>query len=175
MALVVFLRGVNVGGYRRFRPSLLAARLGDLDAVSIGAAGTFVVRRPVTMARLRAELVREMPFECEIAICRGEEIVRLISQQPFKRQPQRPDIVPFVSILSRRPRSEPGMPLHLPSRGRWLLTIVSRQDRFVCGMYRREMKAIGYLGTVDDLFGVPVTTRNWNTIAAIGKALGAAG
>jgi hypothetical protein len=34
------------------------------------------------------------------------------------------------------------------------------------------MKAIGYLGTLDRLFGVPVTTRNWNTIAAIARVLG---
>jgi hypothetical protein len=33
------------------------------------------------------------------------------------------------------------------------------------------MKAIGYLGTLDRLFGVPVTTRNWNTMTAIAKVL----
>jgi hypothetical protein len=33
------------------------------------------------------------------------------------------------------------------------------------------MKVIGYLGTLDRLYGVPVTTRNWNTIAAIGRVL----
>jgi hypothetical protein len=34
------------------------------------------------------------------------------------------------------------------------------------------MKVISYLGTLDRLFGVPVTTRNWNTIIAIAKVLG---
>jgi len=33
------------------------------------------------------------------------------------------------------------------------------------------MKTIGYLGMLDRFFGVPVTTRNWNTITAIGKVL----
>jgi len=33
------------------------------------------------------------------------------------------------------------------------------------------MKTIGYLGRVDKLFGVPVTTRNWNTIVAIVRIL----
>jgi uncharacterized protein (DUF1697 family) len=33
------------------------------------------------------------------------------------------------------------------------------------------MKVISYLGTLDKLFGVPVTTRNWNTIAAIARVL----
>jgi len=46
MALVVFLRGVNVGGHRTFRPSLLANELSDFDVVNVGAAGTFVVRNP---------------------------------------------------------------------------------------------------------------------------------
>ncbi len=33
------------------------------------------------------------------------------------------------------------------------------------------MKVIGYLGALDRLYGVPVTTRNWNTIAAIARVL----
>ena len=33
------------------------------------------------------------------------------------------------------------------------------------------MKAVGYLGSIDCLFGVPATTRNWNTITAIGNVL----
>ena len=46
MALVVLLRGINVGGHRAFRPKLLAGDLGRFDVVNIGAAGTFVVRKP---------------------------------------------------------------------------------------------------------------------------------
>jgi uncharacterized protein (DUF1697 family) len=42
MALVVFLRGVNVGGHRTFRPSILARELSDYGVVNVGAAGTFV-------------------------------------------------------------------------------------------------------------------------------------
>jgi hypothetical protein len=45
------------------------------------------------------------------------------------------------------------------------------EDRFVFGMYRRDMKVVSYLGKIDRLLGVPVTTRNWNTITAIAKAL----
>jgi len=33
------------------------------------------------------------------------------------------------------------------------------------------MKTIGYLGQIDKLFGVPSTTRNWNTIIAIVRIL----
>src|SRR3954471_6340665 len=126
MALVVLLRGVNVGGHRTFRPAILAGQLKPLDAVHIGAAGTFVVRQPVTRGQLRAELMRRLPFDAEIIICPGRAIVRLMSQNPFGRQPVRPDAVRFVSVLCRRPRTEPSMPLSFPSSGRWLLRILAR-------------------------------------------------
>jgi len=51
------------------------------------------------------------------------------------------------------------------------LKIIGRQDQFVLGLYRRHMKVIGHLGTLDRHFGVPVTTRNWNTITAITRVL----
>jgi uncharacterized protein (DUF1697 family) len=171
MALVVLLRGVNVGGHRTFRPTRLAEQLKHLDAVNIGAAGTFVIRRPVTRAKLRAELARRLPFDTETVICEGREFVRLMSQNHFAEQPVRPDVVRFVSVLSRRPRAAPSMPMRFPSSGRWLLKILARDNRFVFGVYRRHMKVISYLGTLDRLFGVPVTTRNWNTITAIARVL----
>jgi uncharacterized protein (DUF1697 family) len=171
VALVVLLRGVNVGGHRSFRPSALTGQLKHLDAVNIGAAGTFVIRRPVTRAQLRAELTRRLPFEAEIVICDGREIARLMSGSHFAGQSLRPDIVRFVSVLSRRPRSAPSLPVSFPSSGKWLLKILARDNRFVVGLYRRHMKVISYLGTLDRLFGVPATTRNWNTITAISKVL----
>ena len=104
-------------------------------------------------------------------ICQGREMVRLMSHECFAGQPVRPDIVRFVSVLSRRLRSTPSTPMRFPSRGKWLLKILGREGRFVFGVYRRHMKVISYLGTMDRLFGVPVTTRNWNTILAVAKVL----
>ncbi|GAC1458800.1 MAG: hypothetical protein PVSMB1_08700 [Gemmatimonadaceae bacterium] len=172
VALVILLRGVNVGGHRTFRPTALAEQLKHLDAVNIGAAGTFVIRRPVTRAQLRAELVRRLPFAAETMICQGREIVRLISRNPFADQPMRPGVVHFVSVLSKAPRSAPVTPLRFPARGKWLVKILARDNRFVFGVYRRHMKVISYLGTFDRIFGVPVTTRNWSTITAIARVLG---
>ena len=172
MALVVLLRGVNVGGHRTFRPSTLAQQqLKHLDAVNVGAAGTFVIRKPISRTQLRAELARLLPFDTQIMICEGRDIVRLMSEDPFAGEKVRPDIVRFVSVLSRRPRSAPSTPMVFPASGTWLLKILARENRFVFGLYRRHMKVIGYLGTLDRLFGVPATTRNWNTITAIAKVL----
>jgi len=171
--LVVFLRGLNVGGHRTFRPAKLAEQLRHLDVVNIGAAGTFVVRQHVSRTQLRAEISRRLPFDAEIVICQGHEIVRLLSQDFFAGRPVRPDVVRFVSVLARRPRSTPALPMSFPSRGRWLLTVLGRDDRFVVGLYRRQMKVIGYLAMLDRVFGVPATTRGWSTMTSIAEALDA--
>src|SRR3989304_357286 len=126
-------------------------------------------------AQPRPELARRLPFETESMICEGREIVRLMSQNHFADQPVRHDIVRFVSVLSKRPRSAPLTPMSFPSSGRGPLEIPARDNRFVFGVYRRHMKVISYLGTFDRLFGVPVTTRNWNTITAIARVLAGGG
>jgi uncharacterized protein (DUF1697 family) len=171
MALVVFLRGVNVGGHRTFRPSLLANELSDLDLVNIGAAGTFVVRNRISQAKLRAELAKRLPFETEIVICKGNDVLELQSANPFGGQAAGPNIIWFVSILAKSGRPLPSIPFSLPSGDEWSLKVLAIQYRFVLGLYRREMKAIRYLGQLDKLFGVLATTRNWNTITAIARIL----
>ncbi len=175
MALVVFLRGVNVGGHKTFRPAALARDLADLDVVNIGSAGTFVVRQAVTQAQLRAELARRLPFDAEVMICAGREIVGLLAPDRFVDQPAQPDIVRFVSVLAKSPRVAPPLSIQFPPTGEWLVKILAREGRFVFGVYRRHMKAIGYLGRLDSFFGAPATTRNWNTIAAIAKAVAQGG
>jgi uncharacterized protein (DUF1697 family) len=171
MALVTFLRGVNVGGHRRFRPSLLASQLKDFRLVNISAAGTFVVCGSVSQKRLRSELLQRLPFEAEVMMCTGEELTAAASNSPFDDKPSRSGIVRFVGILSERPQLSPSTPVCIPAKGKWLVRILSRHDRFLFGMYRREMKTISCLGKIDNLFGVPATTRNWNVIRAILKVL----
>ena len=168
MALVVFLRGVNVGGHKTFRPKLLAERLKHLDAINIGAAGTFVIRKPIPLKQLRAVFAKHLPFETMIAICHGADIDRLMAVKAYADPPPA-GITRFVSVLPNKlPRAKP---IRLPATGRWLVRVLGQHERFVVGEYRRDTKTIRYLGSLDDLVSVPVTTRNWNTINAIVKIL----
>jgi uncharacterized protein (DUF1697 family) len=175
MALVVFLRGINVGGHRRFRPSILAKELSGFDAVNVGAAGTLVVRRPGSGPKFRAELLRKLPFEAEAALCDGRDLLHLARQNPFGIEPAHPDMVRFVSILSKTGRCPEAIPFTLPPDGEWFVRVIASKQRFVCGVYRRHMKTIGYLGQIDKLFGAPATTRNWNTILAVVRILKSSG
>jgi len=171
MALIVFLRGVNVGGHRTFRPSILARELSDYDVVNVGAAGTFIVRKPGSRGKFRAELLRKLPFQAEVVLCEGRDLIRLETENPFGTEPSGPDIVRFVSILSRAGGLRATLPVTFPSDGEWLVRVIASNKQFVFGMYRRHMKTISYLGQIDKLFGVPATTRNWNTILAILRLL----
>jgi len=168
---VVFLRAVNVGGHNTFRPSVLARELGDYNVVNIGAAGTFVVRKAVSQEKFRRVLLHRLPFPAEVIICEGRTLGSLAADDPFAGEPSGPDIVRFVSVLSKRPGRLPPIPLQFPTEGEWVVRIIGCRDRFLFGLYKRQMRTISYLGRVEKLLGIPATTRNWNTITAILKAL----
>jgi hypothetical protein len=167
MALIVFFRGINVGGHRAFRPSVLAKELAGYDAVNVGAAGTLVVRKPGSRANFVAELRRRLPFEATIALCDSRDLIRLELDSPFAAEPTAVDVVPFVSILSEAGRTAVSLPITLPESGEWLVRIIGLQNRLVYGVYRRHMKTIGCLGQIDRLFGAPATTRSWKTILSV--------
>jgi len=170
MAIVVFLRGANVGGHRRFRPALVAKKLARFDTINVGATGPFVVREPGSVQKFRAALLRHLPFDTHVAICEGRDLLALEKSAPFDDETT--DVVRFVSVLAAPARKRlPKMPFGIPSDDDWYVKILGRKNMFVFGVYRRHMRTISYLGKIDTALGVPVTTRNWNTITAVSKIL----
>lgn len=174
MALVVFLRGVNVGGHRTFKPTILAKELSEYGVVNVGAAGTFVVHKAIPRAQFEAALRKKLPFETGIALCDAREFMCLKTEHPFGDKPPRADVTRFVSVLSKAGRLPVDVPFALPSETEWLVRLIGVRGRFVFGEYRRHMKTIGYLGRIDKLFEAQATTRNWNTVASVIRILEAA-
>ena len=173
MRWVVFLRGVNVGKANRCQPAAIARQLSRLGVINIGAVGTFVVREDVSESALRGAIAKKLPFKCEIMICPARDIIKLATKNPFTGQPSGEKITRFVSVLAKSlPLPLPlNLPHCLPSPDDWLLKIIAIQGRFVVGLYRRHMKAIGYLGKIEKLLGMAATTRSWNTIQKVVQIL----
>ena len=171
MRWVVFLRGVNVGKANRCQPAVIAKQLSRLGVINIGAVGTFVVRKDVSESALRSAMAKQLPFKCEIVICPARDITKLATKDPFSGQPAGDKITQFVSVLAKSLPLPLNLPHCLPSPDDWLLKITGIQDRFVLGVYRREMKAIGYLGKLEKLLGVPATTRSWHTMQKVVQIL----
>ncbi len=168
--LVAFLRGVNVGGHRRFRPSLLAKELECYDVVNVGATGLFVARGLVSREKFRAELLERLPFETHVAVCGACEILALEDSNPFANAPAA-DLVPFVSVLCAPANGLASMPISIPAKDEWYVRIEGRSGQFIFGFYRKHMKTISYLGKLDAALGVPVTTRTWRTIESVLRVL----
>jgi uncharacterized protein (DUF1697 family) len=171
MRWVVFLRAVNVGKTNRCQPAAIANQLWKFGVINIGAVGTFIVRKDVTEAALRAAIAKQLPFKCEIMICCARDIIKLARKDPFTGEPSGPAITQFVSVAAEPVRLPLPLPLNLPSPDDWLLRIIAIEGRFVLGLYRRHMKAIGYLGKIEKMLGMPATTRSWNTIQKIVQIL----
>jgi uncharacterized protein (DUF1697 family) len=172
MALVVFMRGVNVGGHRTFSPGLFAKELAALDVVNVGAAGTFVVRGKVGQNAVRAELTRRLPFEAALMICPARERLKLAGAEPFRDELSDSEVRPYVTVLARRPRTLPRLPIRQPDGDQWQVKVIGISGRFALSLHRRQGRTLVYPNeVVEKRLGVAATTRNWNTIAAICEIL----
>jgi uncharacterized protein (DUF1697 family) len=172
---VVFLRAINVGGANLCKPAQLAKKLSKFDIVNIGAVGTFVVRGKVpdevVRKKFAAQLAKDFKINCEIMIVPGGELLKIAAKDPFAGHSPGPEFTRFMSVLHKKPAKCPPLPHCLPSPEAWLLKIIAIQKQFVIGIYKREMKAIGYLGKIEKILGAPATTRSWTTIEKIVKIL----
>jgi len=169
MPHVIFLRAANVGGHRIFRPAQFAKDLEELDVVSIGAAGTFVVRDSVSQSDLKSILQARLPFTTEIMICRSSELTRLVKNATF---PHTPGVRPFVSITTTRPTPPGHLPVDVPSGKDWQVRITDIRGRFILSLWRRAGKRPVYPNAaVESVFGIPATTRNWDTLRKVDAAI----
>jgi uncharacterized protein (DUF1697 family) len=169
MALVVFLRGVNVGGHKTFRPSALAKELTDFDVVNVGAAGTYVVRKAVSQKVLRAELSRRLPFEAEFMICTARDLTGLEWPDSYPAKSSADEMERFISVLASRPRKLPALPLSRPDDDdTWQVRVVCLTGKFALSLLRRVGQRLIYPNeVVEKSLGVPATTRNWRTVCTI--------
>ena len=175
MSLVVFLRGVNVGGHKAFRPSVLAGKLGGLDVQSLGSAGTFIVRGHVTERAARAAFLKHLPFEAHVMLCQGRDVVELVDEDPLRDQARDKDVTRFVSVLAQRPRALPPLPIYAPEgpgRADWQVAVMAVRGRFAVSLRRPRGKTFIYPNeVVEKRLGVAATTRNWSTMRALHAAL----
>ncbi len=168
-ARVVFLRGANVGKHRRFLPASLAREMADHGAVNVGAVGTFVFLGSTAPAALSAEIARRLPFTTEIMICPAREIVALADGEPFRNRPAGKDVRELVTVLARKPRSLPALPVRSPEKGPWQVDFFELSGRFALTFWRPDPKRLLYPNAVveETLSGIPGTTRSWSTIQKI--------
>jgi len=172
VAAVVFMRGVNVGGHKAFRPSVVAGRLSSLDVLSIGAAGTFVVHADADETTIRGRFMKQIPFETQLMICPAGDIASLVAKDPFSERSLPQSDGQFVSVVDRLPRPLPKLPLHVPEGVDWQVGVIAVHRCFVVTLRRNVGRTPLYPNEViERRLGVAATTRNWATILKVHRAL----
>lgn len=172
MKSVLFLRGVNVGGSRTFQPSRLAEALAGFDAVSIGAAGTLIIGGPADPAALRQEIERLLPFQTQSRLCAGEQLLSLLQLDPLAGDAERFGAERYLSVLMEPMEKSLQLPISLPDPDFWTVQLGVVSDPFVVSLRRRGEPGRLYPNeAVERCFGVPATTRNWNTVLKVARLL----
>jgi hypothetical protein len=168
VALVVFLRGVNLGRHGRFLPAQLARDLAFEP--NIGATGTFVVRAPVA----RTTVLRDPPMprlRIRLIIVKGRSC-RICARQPFGRH--RPaQRTALCGDHAQTSSQGPDLPLIVPPNDDWQVKVVTVAGQLVASVWRHEPgmpRPLYPNAVIEKQFGV-ATTRNWNTVSTICKIL----
>jgi hypothetical protein len=130
-----------------------------------------VVRKPRSLAHLRAALRARLPVATQFVICDGRDVLRLAATGPFDPPTSESGVVRFVSFLARSARRRPTLPVTIPQGDDWFVRVTRLTGRLAVGEYRRHMRTIGYLSQLDTLFGTLVTTRTRGTVDAILRIL----
>ena len=166
MALVVFLRAVNLGR-RTLRTKELATRLG---LENVGAAGTFVAPGRSDPDALAQEVRENLPFETEVMVRTGAEIQALLARDPMGEAEQA-GLQRFATVLARAARG-PRLPLETPEGAEWQVRVVEAKGHLVLSLRcPRGPRDVYPNAVVERSFGVPATTRGWATLEAVGCLL----
>ncbi len=173
---VAFIRAINVAGHARVKMNDVKrafASAGCEDVRTYIQSGNVLFRAHRAKAeplfrRIRDELSRSLGHEPTVMFRKLEDVHRIVRADPFRRFRADADAKLYVTFLSRRPTSEPRLPLRSPKEG---LVLVGAEALEVFVLSRR--KENGFYGFpnafVEKAFGVPATSRNWSTVARIAE------
>ncbi len=171
---VVFLRAANVGGKNVFRPTALVAALKHLDVVNVGAAGTFVIRKKVSLAAARSAVVEQLGFETTIVIRPAHEIVALVESDPFHGVRFSKDLRGWIAALDRAPLKKPVLPAYTLGEADWGLRLDRIDRQFAMGLWKRRPSGVMTSSNfIEKLLGASATVRWWETFQRIARVIDA--
>ena len=166
---VVLLRAVNVGGHGNLKVAELARRLAPLEVTNVGAAGTFAVGSDAEPDAVREAFGKEIGLPTNVIVRSSEEFARLWTQRPPAWSSEAPGEKRFVTFLADPPIRTPALPHALPDAARWELRVDARVGADVLSSWRLVGDRRNYYANevVEKLFGVPSTTRGWDTLEKV--------
>jgi uncharacterized protein (DUF1697 family) len=176
---VAFLRAINVGGHAQVSMTALTGAFEAAGGVGVKTflqSGNIAFKaRADAEGAARAAIQRNIQTKLDellgkdvVVIFRTlRELENMLKADPFKDAANGQDVTLYVTLLAGKPRKPVKLPLDSPKDG---LEIVHADKLDVFVVSRPVKGHHGYPNIlVEKTFGVPATTRNWNTITRIVK------
>jgi uncharacterized protein (DUF1697 family) len=173
---VALLRAVNVGGTGKIRMADLAAlcgALGFVDAATLLQSGNVVFAASGTAAavagKLAAGIAAAHGFRPEVIVRTAKEIDAAIALNPFRDEAAADPGHLLVGFTAAKPVAEAAARLATVKVARERLALAGRE------LYAWYPDGIGRSkvtnAVLEKALGVPVTARNWTTVAKIAEML----
>lgn len=176
--LAALLRGVNVGGRRRLGMGDLVAvveGLGHRDVATYLQSGNVVFTpgsraAPGSVAaRIEQALAVELDLESTVVVRSASELASVLAANPFAGADPATLHVTFLAAGAGAGGGEAGGPVDVEAKGD-RGTVVGPHVYLHCPTgYGRSPLTNSYW---ERRLGVPVTTRNWRTVAALAELAG---
>jgi uncharacterized protein (DUF1697 family) len=166
---VAFLRAVNVGGKNTVPMSEVqraVEALGFAAVKTVGHAGNILFDgRGADAGRLASQLARglerRLGLSCEVVVRHLDQLRALAATLPFGPGPEGAS-KRYVAFLARAPATSPRLPL---THEKEALELFALEGLDVLLWSHPSKGRHGFPNlVVEKLYGVPATTRNWNTV-----------
>jgi uncharacterized protein (DUF1697 family) len=167
-----FLRGINLGK-RQIKMAELKStleRMGLESVQTILASGNVIFTSSGNSDKLKreieSEIKRKFGFDVQVLLRTEKEMTALVKNDPFKGVKLTPQTRLYITFLSESPKSKLKVPY---KEGDFTLQEISKTHLVsILGPKTSSPDVMDFLGKE---FGKEITTRNWNTIIKIHKAM----
>lgn len=177
MRYVALLRGINVGKNRRvgmedLRRVFEAAGYSNVRTLLISGNVIFdaaKTREEVLVRRLEQALSKALGFDARVIVRSSDEIEQLVGARPFAGVKLTAESRPNVTFLKAVPKVAPAFLAESRAKGYGIVRVV---DRAICYVVELpQIRTPDVMLAIEKAFGKDATTRTWNVVEKIDRAL----
>jgi len=170
---IAFLRGINVGGHHKVPMKDLVATMQSMACSNISTllnSGNVIFESAEKDSTVLENLLEEkleqvFNFPIPTIVRNAEELLSLISQDPFKQFVLTKDLRFYVSFLKNEATKTIEIPWHSDDDSFKILNVKNKTIISILDVSKSNSPK--GMDALERIFGKEITTRNWNTLQKI--------
>ena len=173
ISYISFLRGINVSGQKIIKMQELAIlfeSFGSNNVKTFLQTGNILFDSNETDTTKLTNLIEESLFEklgynVTVILRTKQELLDIVESEPFKDCDG--DVKYYLTFLDRTPKQTPALPIRMNDIENKIFKL-ENNNVFTVGFNIKDKYGFPNV-FIEKEFGIPATTRNWNTILRILK------